>query len=413
MARALRVVTRIAVSVMVIATVLTSVATPAGAHGERTQPSWARTMTATFFDVQYSGVRSRGQGADRELQVDVGEVLKLSGKVKISDQWPATLGDFEKGQIGVLMQGPVLLMRDMKVNGEFASGSIVMQPGDSFAFETELVGRRPGLYHIHPRIDLEGKGPIVGAGTWVRVRDTGEEFQYLVTLESGERVDMERYQTGTVYGYHVLWVGLGVVFCIGWLARKRLLSRLAAVQRGVSDRELISSRDRVYSAVVGAVTIALVVGAFVYASNQWSTIPVQVRQEAVPELEPPQLAEVDMQEARYDQQGHSLRLTVQLRNTTSSPIQVERLVVGPVTVAAETFHVRGKDDEMLGMQPDAALEPGTQRTVTFTVPTRQLERERVLATASTALEQLGAVLIVQDDDGRRSWVSVAGDLIKT
>jgi methane monooxygenase/ammonia monooxygenase subunit A len=389
-------------------------APPAHAHGENTQPSWARSTTVTFFDLNYSGdiKGTSGEGQDRGYTLDVGDVLKLSGKLQISDKWPVPVGDFELGQIGVLMQGPVLAIRDLKVNGVYQSGATVMRPGDFLTFDADLVARRPGLFHIHPRVDLQGKGPIIGPGVWVRINDT-QPFTEPVTLASGEQINIEKYGLWTVAGYQLMWVVVGAVFCIGWLSGKRLLSRMVDVRRGVDNRELFTSRDRIVTIVAGVVTLGLIIGSFAYASFHYSTIPIQVREEAVPKMQPPSLVDARAQEIRFDPRAHSLRITAQVRNTTSSPIQVERLVIGPDSLATDAFYKQGDDQAVLTVEPATDIGPGESRTVTFTAPTGQLEADHVIGSTNSALVQLGGLLIVRNAQGERGWVTVVGDMIKT
>lgn len=386
-------------------------ADPALAHGERTQPSWARTATSTFFDLQYSGAPSTGTGDEKEYVVGVGDTLKISGKVHISEYFPAAMGGFDMGTIGVLMQGPVLALRDLRINGVFVPGSVVMHRGDTFSFEATLVGRRPGRFHVHPRIDLKGKGPTVGDGTWIRVRDNGEDYERPITLASGERIDLERFGLGRVYQYHLLWIALAAVFCAGLLWRKRLLSRLLAVREGVPDRELLTSRDRRLAGAVGIITVVLIIGGFLYARNEWTTIPLQVRREVVPTLEPPELATAKLAEARYDEDRGSLALRLELENrSTLSTVQLERVVLGPVSLAPSPFRVAG-EDEPLRLSDDAPLQPGERRTITLTAATGALEEHRLLF-ANSALAQLGGLVILRDAQGQRSWAAVLADLIR-
>ncbi|HVM54425.1 MAG TPA: methane monooxygenase/ammonia monooxygenase subunit B, partial [Acidimicrobiales bacterium] len=92
------------------------------------------------------------------------------------------------------------------------------------------------------------------------------------------------------------------------------------------------------------------------------------------------------------------------------PVQVERLVVGPVSLAPSPFRVAG-EDEPLRLADTTPLEPGERRTVTLTAPTGALEENRLLF-ANSALAQLGGILIVRDADGQRSWMALLADLIR-
>lgn len=386
-------------------------AAPASAHGEGTQQSWVRTTTATFFDVTYGG-DATDLGGDKGYQVDVGSTLKVTGKLQISDKWPAVLGGFGLGEIAMLSPGPVLTIRSVKVNGEFVPGSVVMKPGDFFTFEIDLVGRRPGHYHLHPRVDLKGKGPIVGAGTWVRVKATGEQYKHVVTLGSGENIDVERYAAGTVYAYQFLWVAIGLVFVVGWFYKKRLLNRLTLIRRGEDEGTMTTRMDRRFTAVMGVVTLAVILVAYSVAANKWDTIPLQVRREAVPTIQPPQLVDAVMTEARYNEVGEKLHLSIDVKSKPGSPpLTIERLMMGSVSLSTEPYYDE-VTDALLAPQPDTAVAPGATQTYTFDVSAHRLNQERLLFTNS-AIAQIGGLLVVRGADGQRTWVSVVSDLIKT
>lgn len=385
-------------------------AAPAQAHGEGTQQSWVRTTTATFFDVEFSG-DARDLGGDRGYEVNVGEVLKVTGKMQLSDKWPAVLGGFGLGSIGALVPGPVLAIQDIRVNGAFTPGSVVMKPGDFFNFELKLIGRRPGHYHLHPRVDLKGKGPIVGAGTWVTVRATGKPYEHKVTLASGKQVNVERYGADLVYGYQLLWMAIALLFVVVWFRKKRLLSRLAALRRGEDDSLMISSRDKKFTAAIGLLTIITIAAGYIYATNKWDTIPLQVRREAVPAVQPTPLADAVLREARYSADRERLRMVVDVKSLPGTPrVRIERLMLGPVSVAAKPFY-SARRDELLTSRPDGYVEAGGTQTFTFDISAHKLNEERLLFTNS-AIAQIGGLLIVRSDDGRRGWVSIIGDLIK-
>jgi hypothetical protein len=78
-------------------------------------------------------------------------------------------------------------------------------------------------------------------------------------------------------------VVLGVLFVAYWalLPRRRLISQMARIQ---ADREgkqwsfMSERRDVRFTALVGVVTLALIVAGVVYAQAKWpGTIPLQVR----------------------------------------------------------------------------------------------------------------------------------------
>lgn len=397
-----------AVAVLCMGSVLSDIPS-AYAHGEGTQQSWVRTTTSTFFDMEYSGDVRKLDG-DRGYELDVGASLKVTGKVKISDQFPAVLGGFGLGHIGLLMPGPVLAMHNITVNGAFTPGSVTMKPGDVFTFEMDLVGRRPGRYHIHPRIDLKAKGPTVGAGVWVRVNATGKPYKHDVMLTSGKSVDIESYAAGTVYSYQILWLVLALVFVVGFFRKKRLLSRLSAVRRGLDDGPMISPRDRKFAGAMGLIALLVIVGSNAYASSEWKTIPLQVRRESVPVYDVPHLADAVMQRARYEKDGEHLRLVIDVKSAPDATVHIERLVMGSVSLAAKPYY-SASEDELLTPEPNQPVPAGGTQRYTFDISAHKLNEERLLFTNS-AVAQIGGLLIVRSDDGRRSWVNVVADLVK-
>ena len=101
-------------------------------------------------------------------------------------------------------------IRETKVNGMFEPGSVEMQVGGSYTFSQVLVGRKPGRWHIHPRLDLKGKGPIIGPGRWVTIPQGGRPYAEPVVLASGKTIDLERYGLSAVVGWHALWAVLAL-----------------------------------------------------------------------------------------------------------------------------------------------------------------------------------------------------------
>lgn len=383
------------------------VAPPAFAHGEASQPSWVRTTTATFFDVQFYGPSQEDSRGGYALRV--GDTLRISGKLHISDQWPVVLGGFELGSIGVLMPGPVFVMRDRRINGTSVPGSIVMRPGDSFEFEILLAARRTGRFHLHPRVDLKDKGPVVGAGEWFSIGKGARSYGEPVLLQSGKRVNLEDFGSRWVYGWHLLWVAFGALVVLRWVPWKGLFSRLAAVRRGIPEGEVIAGRDRKFAAGVGVITLALIVAGSTYASQRWETISLQVRRDHVSEMRPPQLAEAVAQGATYDARRQSLKLVVDVRSLTDAPVRVERLVIGPLSIAAADF--RTADEQLLKTVPSVPLVGGEKQTTEFTIEGDALKKARLVSQDSSALDQIGSLIVFRDLAGQRSWVTVVADLV--
>lgn len=380
---------------------------PAMAHGERTQSPRLRTMTATFLDVRYS---PDPDGPQRDLPVDVGQHLRVSGTLVLARDWPMELGPVGIGYLGMNMPGPVMMISDKKINDTFVPGSVRFRAGSSYTFEIELVGRRPGRWHVHPRLDLKGQGPLVGPGRWIRVHDRGTAFRNRTLLASGKEIELEHYGLSTVLSWTFLWFGLAAGFCGLWL-RKGILSRFVALRRGAAGDDLVVGRDRRVAAALGALSVVLIVGAPVYAGTRWRSIPLQVYRDTVPDRpSPPELAAVGSTEARYDTRARSLAVSVELASRAATNVAIERLVMGPLSFAAPGF-VGPSDTAPLGVAPNAALAPGETRRLTLTLNGAPLEAER-LTTTNLPIDRIGGLLVLRDSDGRRSWTTVSFDLVK-
>ncbi len=389
-------------AVLVAASTLLGAA-PAQAHGERTQPAWVRTETAAFFDLGWTGETTSD---DDDLVLGVGKSINVTGSLAISDQWPVVLGEPKLGYLSLNMPGPVLAIRVKRMNGEFAAGSVAMRPGDLFSFEIQAVGRRPGRWHIHPRVDIQGQGPLLGPGRWVRVVESGGPYRNTVRLGSGKQVDLERYGLGAVFGWHLLWLSLGGAFSVVWL-RKRLLNRYMALQQGESPRSLVTTRDRRITAAAVGVALVLLIGAPFYASTHWKGgIPIQVRRERMPLLQKPApLAELRAQEAVYTSKRQSLELTVRVSTLTGTarPVRIERLLIGPLSFAPEGL-LRPGDSPLI-------VESEGPDMVRLVVDGPQLKAEGLISTDS-AVAQIGGLVFVGDGAGGRSWSFVVADLKK-
>lgn len=394
---------RILASVAVVGICVGGGASPANAHGERTQPPWVRTLTATFFDVEFSGTNDRGA----ETAVAVGEALTVTGKFMLSTDWPVLLGEVRVGYLGLEMPGPVLAVTDKEIGGEFVPGSIVLQRGDSFDFRIRLVGRRPGRWHVHPRLDVEGQGPIVGPGEWVRVRPGHAAYHQDVTLESGGHVDLETYGRATVLGWHSLWIILGLAFSAFWL-RKGLLARFIRLRESGPQISLVGGKDRRFAVGVGVLTLALIVGSSAYASSRWAnSIPIQVMRDRVPTL--PQATirpDVRLREMVYRIRGQSVSFVLEIENT-DQPLTIERLVIGPVTFVTDPT---ASNEGRLVLAPDT-VRAGHGWVVRGSVAAHPLLAERLLA-RNTPVVKLGGLVVLRGSSDTRFWTPVSADLTR-
>src|SRR5262245_46431729 len=91
-------------------------ASPASAHGEKSQEAFLRMRTVGFTDVQFVGGQTLSNG---ETQIKQGETIVLKGTARLMDTWPDTLaaGLPRIGYINIATQGPCVEMLERSING--------------------------------------------------------------------------------------------------------------------------------------------------------------------------------------------------------------------------------------------------------------------------------------------------------
>ena len=119
-----------------------------------------------------------------------------------------------------------------------------------------LRARRPGHWHTHVQLSVETGGPIPGPGQYVDIKGNFGDFTDPVKLLNGTTVDIETYQLGRIYGWHLLWYVAGVAWIVYWFSKRGLIGRFMAVASGNREDLIITPQER----IVGAVSLAAVLG---------------------------------------------------------------------------------------------------------------------------------------------------------
>ncbi len=290
-------------------------ASPASAHGEKSQEAFLRMRTIGWQDITFTGGRLDAKG---ETQVKQGEFVTLKGVGKLMDTWPDTLaaGQPEIGYINIATQGPAVMMVERTVNGVSTPGRIEVDRGNFYSFEMKLMGRRPGRWHVHPSFAVKGAGTVLGPGQWINVERTEGGFTSPVTLYNGKTINMENYGLNMVWIFQILGFILGMIWILYWTAGKRnpdgspkswmggkrtVTNPAVTLSIPLNDDGvavgLNTKRDhRAINIMLVVTTIFLLVGWVYQASAYPVKIPQQVVQFAPPETaldSAPQLAKVD------------------------------------------------------------------------------------------------------------------------
>lgn len=370
------------------------------AHGERSQEGFLRMQTAAFYDVQFSN-----------NSVKQGEAITVTGKVKVLETWPATLKAPEVGYINVIAPGPTFIMRERTINGQAAPGSIFLNKGGVYEFKMVLEGRRPGTWHLHPVLYVEGSGGLIGPGQWTTVAAVPGGYRNLVTLLSGEQVDLEQYGYPLVFWFSFAGFVLGVAWMLWWTIRHRTVTNLAVTsQIGLNDPGedigLITRADHRVSTALAGLTLALLVGGYLYMDAAYPTrIPQQVRRFTPAKLpEPPALATAQVRGATFDPGTGALTMEAQVANLGREPLQITGF-----TTSSLTFRPQGPGP-VLRAEP-ATVAPGQTAVVKLTVQDRVWAEERLITAGRSELAVAGLLMV--ESAGQRNLLTVSSPVIPT
>jgi methane/ammonia monooxygenase subunit B len=368
-------------------------ASAALAHGKAAQESFLRMETIAWYDVEYSG----------DGNLDQGEEMTITGQVQILETWPDQLAEPEVGFLGVAAPGPVVLLKERTVNGQPAPHSFTAEKGGTYEFEMTVSGRRPGEWHIHPIMGVEGAGSLLGPGQWITVNDTGT-LTNEVTLYNGVNVDLENYQYGAVVGWH--WIGfvIGMAWMLYWTVpyARRTVTRLAVTSQiplntDGKDIGLITARDHRNMNIFAGVTLLILVVGYIYQAVAWPVkIPIQVLRFEPQAIEVEPLAEANMLQASFDRDTDTLTLRTEITNTSDEDIDVTGFTTSTLTFEADELTV----------EPQTTVAAGETEEVTVSVTSEEFESERLIP-FSEAQRRITGVLLLSGEGDQESRVTIS------
>ena len=383
------------------------------AHGERNQEPFLRMRTAHFYDVKWS--------TDK---IAVNDEVVVSGRFRLFEDWPVNLPAPERAFIGNGTPGPVLARTESYLNGESAIQSGKLQINRDYEFKTVLKGRIPGRHHVHPMVNVEGAGPLLGPGRWVEVTGDHRDFKLpLKTLDGTVIDDLETWGVDNVLRWQGMWLLVAFVFLGWWVARPLLMTRYRALQEGFEDR-LILRRDRVFGAVILVGTVLAVFGGASWAEQKYPrTIPLQGGQFRIEPLpESAEAVNVKVKHATYDVPGRSMKMQLEIHNGASKPLQVGEFVTANLrfvnhALPAATARVdAGYPADLLPrtgltLPDNTALQPGETRTLVVEATDAVWETERLTSLLNDPDNRVGGLLFFYDETGQRYISNVSGAIV--
>jgi methane/ammonia monooxygenase subunit B len=396
-------------------------ASPASAHGERSQEAFLRMRTIGWTDVVFSGGQRNDQG---DIVIAQGERFTIKGVAKLMNAWPDTLakGLPRIGYINIATQGPCVGMLERKVNGVSTPSRIEITKGSYYSFEETLMGRRVGRWHVHPTFAVKGAGTLLGPGQWIRV--TPHAFSSPVKLYNGETINLENYHLVSVWTLQVIGFLLGMIWIFWWTwwgktakgnPRRTVTNPAVTLAIPLNDDGIAvglnTKKDhRVVNIIALATALFLLIG-WIW---QASAFPVKIPQQVV-EYEPPKtdldtapaLATADARSAKYDYQAKVLRLVVETKNVSSNPIQLSQFVTSTLTFnnPAVNSTPSGPYSDAMKLSPSGTIQPGQTTTLTFDLPGSRFDDEHLLPTGESQLI-ISGLMVFKDASGNKSSAEI-------
>jgi methane/ammonia monooxygenase subunit B len=405
----------VAVLLLGLATMV-SFASPASAHGEKSQEAFLRMRTVAWTDVQFAG----GKLTNGETHLAQGEKITLKGTARLMDTWPDTLaaGDPEIGYINIATQGPVVTMLERTVNGVSAPGRLEVGRGRFYEFEMTMMGRRPGRWHVHPSFAVKGAGTVLGPGQWINVERKKGGFTSDVTLYNGKKINMENYGLNMVWGFQIFGFLIGIVWMLWWTVPKfhrTVTNPAVTLQIPLNDDGvavgLNSKRDhRVVNIIALFTAIFLLVG-WIY---QASAYPVKIPQQVV-QFEPPPvaqdtapvLAKVDPKVAAYNPDTEELTLEIAATNLHDGPIDFAEFTTSTLTFVPPggTAVAPGAYRHEVKVAPSGTIQPGQTADLILTIDGKTFVTEHLVPVGESQLTIAG-LMIFKDAAGNRAAVEI-------
>jgi methane/ammonia monooxygenase subunit B len=381
----------------------------ASAHGEKSQAAFMRMRTIHWFDLDWS-----------TDEVAVNEQMTISGKFHVFAGWPETVDKPEVSFLNIGIPGPVFIRQGSWIGGQLVPRSVTLELGDTYEFKVLLKARRPGDWHVHTMMNVEGGGPIIGPGKWVTVTGTMGDFVNPLTTLTGTTLDLETYALDNVYFWHALWMSIGAAWLWFWVKRPMFIPRHIAVSSGKADT-LISPLDKKVAMGFAAGTLGLVMFSLGATNEQYPiTTPLQAGlMRGIKPIEMPETTvTVKVEDATYRVPGRAMQMTLTITNNGDSGIRLGEFNTASVRFldADVTEDESGYPDDILAEEgltqsDNSPIAPGETRTIEVTASDAAWEVYRLADLIYDPDSRFAGLLFFFDEDGNRQMTMVDAPLI--
>lgn len=372
----------------------------ASAHGEKSQAAFMRMRTVLWYDLAWS----------KEV-VKVNEDVEITGKFHLFAGWPETVAEPDVSFLNIGIPGPVFVRKESYIGGQLTPRSARLEIGKTYEFKVVLRARRPGDWHVHTMLSVQGGGPIIGPGKWVTIEGSMGDFRNQITTLTGQNIDLETYNLGNTYFWHAFWYALGAAWLLYWIRRPIWLPRWLMVEAGRGD-ELVSATDKKVGMGFLVATILIVTISMSSTNAQYPiTIPLQagVLRGTIQSVSmPPQMLHVKIADATYRVPGRAMNMTMTITNSGDKAVRLCEFYTASVRFLDADIC---KDDsgypedllaeDGLESSDNSAVAPGETRTVKVTVADAAWEVYRLSDIIYDPDSRFAGLLFFYDAQGNR------------
>jgi len=381
----------------------------ATAHGEKSQAAFMRMRTIHWYDLKWS----------KEL-VKVNEEVEISGKFHVFEGWPETVDAPESAFLNIGIPGPVFIRKASYVGGQLVPRSVRLEIGKTYDFKVVLKARRPGDWHVHTMMNVQGGGPIIGPGKWITIEGSMSEFKNPLTTLTGQTIDLENYNLENTYFWHTFWYVFGLAWIVYWVRRPVFLPRFLLVNAGRAD-ELVSGTDRKIGMAFAAATLVVVVFAMSTANSKYPiTIPLQAgtMRGMKPAVEEKSVVSVKVEDATYRVPGRAMRMKLTMTNNGDKAVRLGEFYTASVRfLDSDVFKdTTGYPEDLLAedgleVSDNSPLAPGETRTVEVQASDAAWEVYRLADIIYDPDSRFAGLLFFFDANGKRTISQIDAPLI--
>jgi len=417
---------------LLLSIVLVAITGVAFAHGERNQEPFLRMKTLHWYDVKWS--------VDNGSTIKVNDEVTLTGKVHFFSSWPEAINKPDTIFLANATPGPVFLRKASYLNDVPMIQSTSVDLGRTYEFKVILKARIPGRHHVHPMVNVESAGGLVGPGIWVTIDGDADDFVYSVTTRTGLVIEnLGSYAVQNVVNWHIIWALIATFWLFWWIKRPMLVERYLKVKAG-SWNELHTKNDKLLALFM----IGFIIGLLIYANN--------VTRDAYPRTIPLQAGKVDVialpihndglgiarvkegrnnalvvvrnKKAEYFLPGRTVTVVAEITNNSTLPIQLGEFTAANIRFINHDveFAMKGVDegypdelvaDQSLQVSDNTPIQPGETRTIKIDATDVAWETERLSSLLNDPDSSYGALLFFFDSEGNRMISEVAGQILPT